>query len=97
MALRWCAAPVVLKKELGDVDRAEQERAALHEKWAALQAEANAKLAELQSKPPGSSITLSTQQVSPRKADIDVGTLTLVWLPFRRDAAGRPAYACSLT
>jgi hypothetical protein len=84
------------KKEMGDVARAEEQRAALHEKWAALQAEANAKLAELQAKPPGQSLEVTRAQLAPRKADIDVGTLTLVWLPFRRDAAGLPSYAFAL-
>jgi Helicase HerA, central domain len=84
------------KKEIGDVARVEQERVALHEKWAALQAEANAKLAALQAKGPGQSLEIIRAQLAPRKADIDVGTLLLVWLPFRRDAAGTPSYAFSL-
>jgi len=84
------------KKEMGDVARAEEQRVALHEKWAALQAEANAKLAELQAQASGQGLEITRAQLSPRKADIDVGTLTLVWLPFRRDAAGTPSYAFSL-
>jgi hypothetical protein len=84
------------KKEMGDVGRAEEQRAALHEKWTALQAEANAKLAALQSRVPGPSLEISKNRLAPRKADIDVGTLSLVWLPFRRDAAGTPSYAFSL-
>jgi len=84
------------KKEMGDVSRAEEQRAALHEKWAALQSEANAKLAELQAQPSGQSLEITRAQLAPRKADIDVGTLTLVWLPFRRDAAGAPSYAFAL-
>ena len=35
-------------------------------------------------------------RTDPRKADTDVGTLTLVWLPFRRDASGASAYAFSI-
>jgi Type IV secretion-system coupling protein DNA-binding domain len=85
------------KKEAGDVARTLQQRALLHEKWAALQAEANAQLAALQSKVPGPGLELTRAQVSPRKADTDVGTLTLVWLPFRRDPAGNPAWAFSWT
>jgi hypothetical protein len=85
-----------VKKEIGDVARVEQQRAALHEKWAALQAEANAKLAALQAKAPGTSLEIVGTAVAARKADTDVGTLTLVWLPFRRDAAGTPSYAFSL-
>lgn len=85
------------KKELGDVGRVEEQRAALREKWAALQAEANAKLAALRAKAPGPSHEISRAQIAPRKADIEVGTLALVWLPFRRDAAGHASYACSLT
>jgi hypothetical protein len=84
------------KKQVGDVARAEDERTELREKWAALQAEANAQLAALQAKAPGASLEISRAQLSPRKADTDVGTLTLVWLPFRRDAAGAPSYAFPL-
>jgi hypothetical protein len=81
------------KKEVGDVDRTEAELAALHEKWAALQAEANAKLAAVHSSAPPSAVELTRSAVAPRKADTDVGTLTLVWLPFRRDAAGQSRFA----
>ncbi len=76
--------------------RVEEQRAALHEKWAELQAEANAKLATLQAKAPGPGLEISRAQIAPRKADIDVGTLALTWLPFRRDAAGNPSYAFAL-
>ena len=85
------------KKEMGDVARVEEQRATLHEKWAALQAEANAKLAALQAKAPGTSLEITNTEIAPRKADIDVGMLTLVWLPFRNDANGNPSYAFSLT
>ena len=81
------------KKEAGDVARAQQQRAALHEKWAALQAEANSKLAALQAKAPGAGLQMTSVQLTPRKADTDVGTLTLIWLPFRRDAAGNAVYS----
>jgi hypothetical protein len=84
------------KKEAGDVARVEEQRAQLHEKWGALQAEANAKLGALQAVTPGAGLEVSRVELAPRKADIDVGTLTLVWLPFRRDAAGNPSYAFSL-
>jgi hypothetical protein len=40
-------------------------------------------------------LEITRAQIAPRKTDIDVGTLTLVWLPFRRDAAGNPSYAFS--
>lgn len=84
------------KKQMGDVTRVEAQRAELLEKWAVLQAEANAKLATLQSKAPGQSLEITSAEVKPRKADTDVGTLTLVWLPFRRDAAGASQYAFSI-
>jgi len=84
------------KKQAGDVTRVEEQRAQLHEKWSALQAEANAKLAALQSRAP-SSLEITKSQIAPRKTDIEVGTLALVWLPFRRDVAGTPSYAFSLT
>jgi hypothetical protein len=84
------------KKERGDVTRVEEQRAALHNKWAELQAEANAKLAALQAKAPATGLAISAAQIAPRKADIDVGTLVLTWLPFRRDAGGNPSYAFPL-
>ena len=83
-------------KEAGDVARAQEQRAALLEKWAALQAEANARLADVHARAPGAGVEITRAPLSPRKADTDVGTLMLVWLPFRRDAAGNPSYACSL-
>jgi len=83
------------KKQASDVTRVEAQRAELHEKWAAVQAEANAKLAALQTRAP-SSLEVARTQLAPRKTDIEVGTLTLLWLPFRRDAAGTPSYAFSL-
>ncbi len=85
------------KKEIGDVARVEEQRVALNQQWAELQAEANAKLAGLQAKAPGPALEITRVPIAPRKADIDVGTLVLTWLPFRRDAAGNPSYACSLT
>jgi uncharacterized protein DUF87 len=81
------------KKEMGDVTRVEEQRTALHQKWAELQAEANAKLAALQQAGPAAALPVSTVQLAPRKTDTDVGTLTLVWLPLRRDASGNPSYA----
>lgn len=84
------------KKQAGDVTRVEEQRAQLHEKWTALQAEANAKLAALQTRAPAS-LEITRNQLAPRKTDIEVGTLALIWLPFRRDAAGTPSYAFSLT
>jgi len=83
------------KKQAGDVTRVQEQRAELHEKWAALQAEANAKLAALQARAP-SSLEVTRNQLAPRKTDIDVGTLALVWLPFRRDPSGAPSYSFSL-
>jgi hypothetical protein len=83
------------KKEVGDVARAEQQRAALREKWAALQAEANARLAGLHAKAQEGSLVLSRAELGPRKADTELGTLTLVWLPFRRDASGNSVFAFS--
>ena len=84
------------KKAGGDVARVAEQRAALHQKWAELQAEANAKLAALQAKARGPALAISRAQIAPRKADIDVGTLVLTWLPFRRDASGNPSYAFAL-
>ncbi|RYZ07303.1 MAG: DUF87 domain-containing protein [Myxococcales bacterium] len=81
------------KKEAGDVARAEEQRAALREKWVALQAEANAKLAALHARAPVAAYEITRTQLAPRKADTDVGTLTLVWLPFRRDASGSSVFA----
>ena len=90
-------------KERGPCEKRDRRRGARRSaahrparKWAELQAEANAKLAALQTKAPGTSPEIIATAVAARKADTDVGTLTLVWLPFRRDAAGNPSYAFSL-
>ena len=83
------------KKEIGDVGRAEEQRALLHEKWTALQAEANAQLAALQARGPGAALEIAKKELPPRKTDIEIGTLMLVWLPFRKGADGAPSYAFS--
>jgi len=76
------------KKEASDVGRVEKQRAELCEKWTALQTEANAKLADLQRQPDQQEIT--RRSLAPRKSDIELGTLSLIWLPLAPGASSGP-------
>ena len=60
----------------------------------ALQAERDEKLADLEARFTAGSLELETVEIGPRKSDIDIDAVTLVWLPHRVDASGRavPVY-----
>jgi Sec-independent protein translocase protein TatA len=79
--------------ESGDVKRAEERLAAVKQKEADLEAEFQAELDELEAQTDPMTEKLETVLVRPRKSDISVDSLGLVWLPYWRDAAGSLASA----
>jgi hypothetical protein len=81
-------------RESGDVDRADDNLAAVQQQGADLQRQLEAETAALGSSLDASAVTLRKVQVSPRKSDIAVGEVALVWAPWRKGADGfpEPAY-----
>ena len=68
-------------KEHGKVGHAEATVEALRQKLAKLGAEFNAELAESQAAAKADSLELEPVKIRPRKADIAVERVTLVWVP----------------
>ena len=83
-------------KESADVDRAEEGADVLQQRLNALQLEVESETSRLSSALDASAISLRPVAVTPRKSDIAVGEVALVWLPWRRGADGFPAPACEI-
>ncbi len=80
-------------KESGDVDRASESLEVLRQRKAELEATVKASLDEAAGKFDAASITLREVAVTPRKSDLAIGEVALVWTPWRRGADGFPAPA----
>jgi hypothetical protein len=74
--------------EAGDVQRAQQNLEATKQKLADLQAEFQAELDALEGGDDPSSVALAKVLVRPRKSDISVDSLGLVWMPFWENQDG---------
>jgi hypothetical protein len=74
--------------EAGDVKRAEESLEVMKQKLADLEAEEQAALDELNSKYDPESETLDKVLMRPRKSDITVDSLGLVWMPYWQDGTG---------
>ena len=72
----------------GDVKRAEESIEALKQKLADLETEEQEALEALESKIDPESETLEKVLMRPRKSDITVDSLGLVWMPFWQDESG---------
>jgi hypothetical protein len=68
-------------KERSDVEHAEADLAALREQGAALEAELEREIDELQATHDPASLEVETVEIKPRKSDIEVSDLALVWRP----------------
>ena len=79
--------------ESGDVDRAGDSFETVQAKITALQQACDADIAKLQSSLDATAIALRPVSVVPRKSDIAVGEVALVWTPWRRGNDGFPAEA----
>jgi hypothetical protein len=71
-------------RESGDVDRANESLEAIQQRQKELQQQFDADAAALESRFDATAVTLRKVQVSPRKSDIAVGEVALVWMPWRK-------------
>ena len=74
--------------EAGDVKRAEQTLESVKQKRADLEAEFQSELDALEGKADPATETLEKVLMRPRKSDITVDSLGLVWMPYWQDASG---------
>jgi hypothetical protein len=82
-------------RESQDVDRADESLEVLQQRLIALQAESETEISRLAESLDASSVVLRATTVTPRKSDLAVGEVALVWAPWRRDADGFQAPAFS--
>ena len=82
-------------RESQDVDRADESLEVLQQRLIALQAESETEISRLAESLDAGSIVLRATTVTPRKSDLAVGEVALVWAPWRRDADGFQAPAFS--
>ncbi len=82
-----------INRESADVTRAEGSHEVLAQRLATLQAEFDAESAKLGGTFDPAALSLSAVSVTPRKSDIAVGEVALVWAPWRAGADGFPAPA----
>ena len=80
-------------KESGDVDRASESLEVLRQRKAELEAKVKAELDDAAGKLDPGSVALREVAVTPRKSDLAIGEVALVWTPWRRGADGFPAPA----
>jgi hypothetical protein len=80
-------------REAGDVDRAEGTAEQVDQRIAALGKELEAAITALDARLDARSIALRELTVAPRKTDIAVGKVLLLWTPWRIGADGFPASA----
>jgi hypothetical protein len=80
-------------RESGDVNRANESLEVVQQRQRELQQQFAADAAALETRFDASAVTLRTVQVSPRKSDIAVGEVALVWAPWRKGADGFPTPA----
>ncbi len=79
--------------EAGDVKRAEQTLESVKQKRADLEAEFQSELDALEERSDPGAETLDKVLMRPRKSDITVDSLGLVWMPYWQDASGSLAGA----
>ncbi|MGH0032173.1 MAG: helicase HerA domain-containing protein [Myxococcota bacterium] len=71
------------RREKGDISRAEEKVETLRERLEALEAEFQEDLAELEAGPSAEELELDEVRVAPRKSDLDVEPVQLVWTPWQ--------------
>ncbi|GMU69440.1 MAG: hypothetical protein AMXMBFR37_17720 [Steroidobacteraceae bacterium] len=80
-------------REQADVARAEESAEVLEQRLAALDAQCESELAAAAASFDPAALALERTSIAPRKGDIAVGELALVWVPWRRGTDGFPAPA----
>jgi hypothetical protein len=83
-------------RESSDVDRAGESLEVIQARRKELQEQFDADAAAISRGFDASTVALRKVQVAPRKADIAVGEVGLVWTPWRRGADGFPTPAFDL-
>jgi len=77
-------------RESQDVARADESLEVVRQRLADLQAQSESEIAALAASFEGEAVALREVSVTPRKSDISVGQVALVWAPFRKDDDGFP-------
>ena len=80
-------------RESGDVDRANESLEVIQQRQRELQQQFDTDAAALETRFDATAVTLRKVQISPRKSDIAVGEVALVWMPWRKGADGFPTPA----
>lgn len=80
-------------RESGDVDRASDSVEVVQQKQKDLQQQFDTDAAALDTRFDATAVVLRKVQISPRKSDIAVGEVALVWAPWRKGADGFPTPA----
>jgi hypothetical protein len=83
-------------KESQDVDRAGESLEIARARHKELQQQFDTDVAEIERGFDAATVVLRKVQVTPRKSDIAIGEVGLVWTPWRRGADGFPAPAFDL-
>ena len=81
-------------RERGDIARAREDLESLQEQLEALEEDFEGELSEVRDQVDADSIDFDEVVVRPRKTDLSVDRLSLVWLPYRVGADGiaQPAF-----
>lgn len=80
-------------KERGDIASAQEDIAAIDQQIADLSAQVDEELKQVEGSIDPATLALEPIEVRPRKGDITVGTVALVWCPFRTTSQGMPEAA----
>jgi hypothetical protein len=77
-----------VQRERGDVSRAEDNVEALQEKRAELEAGLQEQIQQIEEGAQPGALEIESIDVQPRKSDIEVGEVMLLWTPWSVDSAG---------
>ena len=75
-------------QERGDIGRAEDSMEELQDKLAELEQEAKDEIEKIQQSIRVDNMELESLEIRPRKSDISVQRLSLIWAPYRVDSSG---------
>ena len=75
-------------KEKGEIETAKQKMEQEQEKYHQLEAEFDAEVDQLEKRINPEQLKLKSYPVRPRKSDINVADVALLWMPFARNETG---------
>lgn len=70
-----------LSKESGDIARAEESREVLQQRLTEMQSELESEVTRLRTELDPTTVTIEQTSIKPRKTDIDIRTVALLWIP----------------